>query len=94
MKRITRFKKRTWVVLGVVAVIAAMASVGAYAYFTSTGAGTGTATVGVAMPGPSARLARPAVARFPDPTVRSGIVQTSDYHVKNGGGGKQYLTSR
>ena len=34
MKRITRFKKRTWVLLGVVAVIAAMASVGAYAYWT------------------------------------------------------------
>ena len=46
MKRITRFRKKTWVLLGVVAVIAAMASVGAYAYFTTTGSGTGTATVG------------------------------------------------
>ena len=42
MKRITRFKKRTWVLLGVVAVIAAMASVGAYAYWTSSGDGPGT----------------------------------------------------
>ena len=46
MKRITRFKKRTWVLLGVVAVIAAMASVGAYAYWTTSGSATGTATVG------------------------------------------------
>jgi len=46
MKRITRFRKRTWVLLGVVAVIAAMASVGAYAYWTTTGSGSGTATVG------------------------------------------------
>ena len=44
MKRITRFKKRTWVLLGVVAVIAAMASVGAYAYWTTGGTGTGSAT--------------------------------------------------
>ena len=46
MRRITRFRKRTLVVLGVVAVIAAMASVGAYAYFTATGEGSGSATVG------------------------------------------------
>jgi hypothetical protein len=46
MKRITRFKKRTWVLFGVVAVIAAMASVGAYAYWTQSGSGTGSATAG------------------------------------------------
>lgn len=46
MRRITRFRKRTFAVLGVVAVIAAMASVGAYAYFTATGEGAGSATVG------------------------------------------------
>ncbi len=44
MKRITRFRKRTWVLLGVVAVIAAMASVGAYAFWTSSGSGSGSAT--------------------------------------------------
>ena len=44
MKRITRFKKRTWVLLGVAAVIAAMASVGAYAYWTASGTGSGSAT--------------------------------------------------
>jgi len=45
MKRIPRFKKRTWVLAAVVAVIAAMASIGAYAYWTTTGAGTGSASV-------------------------------------------------
>jgi hypothetical protein len=43
MRRIPRFKKRTWVLAAVVAVIAAMASIGAYAYWTSTGTGSGTA---------------------------------------------------
>lgn len=46
MKRIARFRKRTWVLLGVVAAVAAMASVGAYAYWTADGTGSGTATVG------------------------------------------------
>jgi hypothetical protein len=46
MKRIRRFSKRTWVLAGVVAVIAAMASVGAYAYWTASGTGSGSATVG------------------------------------------------
>ena len=48
MKRILRFKKRTWVLTGVVAAIAAMASVGAYAYWTAGGSGSGTATAGSA----------------------------------------------
>jgi hypothetical protein len=46
MKRIPRFKKRTWVLAAVVAVIAAMASIGAYAYWTTSGAGSGSATTG------------------------------------------------
>jgi hypothetical protein len=46
MKRIPRFKKRTWVLAAVVAVIAAMASVGAYAYWTTSGSGNGSATAG------------------------------------------------
>ncbi len=46
MKRIRRFSKRTWVLVGVVAVVAAMASVGAYAYWTASGTGSGSATVG------------------------------------------------
>jgi hypothetical protein len=46
MKRILRFKKRTWVVVAMVAVVAAMASIGAYAYWTANGTGSGSATVG------------------------------------------------
>jgi hypothetical protein len=46
MKRIPRFKKRTWVLAAVVAVVAAMASVGAYAYWTNSGTGTGSASTG------------------------------------------------
>jgi hypothetical protein len=44
MKR-PRFK-RTWVLAALVAVVAAMASIGAYAYWTTSGSGTGTATTG------------------------------------------------
>ena len=40
------FGKRTWVLFGVIAAVAALASVGAYAYFTASGSGAGTATVG------------------------------------------------
>jgi hypothetical protein len=40
--------KRTWIVLGLIAAVAALASVGAYAYFTSTGTGNGTGQVGEA----------------------------------------------
>jgi hypothetical protein len=47
MRRITRFKKRTWVLLGVGAV-AAVAAVGGYAFFTSTGSGSGTGKAGSA----------------------------------------------
>jgi hypothetical protein len=46
MKRIPRFKKRTWVLAAVVAVIAAMASIGAYAYWTTSGSGSGSASTG------------------------------------------------
>jgi hypothetical protein len=45
MKR-PRFKKRTWVLAAIVAAVAAMASVGAYAYWTAEGTGSGSATVG------------------------------------------------
>jgi hypothetical protein len=46
MKRSLRFKKRTWVLVGVLSVVAAMAAVGAYAYWTAEGTGSGSATVG------------------------------------------------
>ena len=40
-----RFSKK-WMVLGVVAVVAGLATFGAYAYWTASGTGSGTATVG------------------------------------------------
>jgi hypothetical protein len=46
MKRALRFKKRTWVLTAIVAVVAAMASIGAYAYWTNTGSGSGSASTG------------------------------------------------
>jgi hypothetical protein len=45
MKRILRFKKRTWVLAGVAAV-AAVTAVGGYAYWTNGGSGSGTAQIG------------------------------------------------
>jgi hypothetical protein len=42
------FGKRTWVLFGVIAAVAALASVGAYAYFTANGAGSGQVDVGSA----------------------------------------------
>lgn len=43
-----RYTKRTWVLLGVISVVAAIAAAGAYAYWTNGGTGSGTATVGTA----------------------------------------------
>src|SRR5262249_59981347 len=40
---IKRFSKRTWVVIGIVAVVASSA-IGAYAYWTVTGSGSGSAS--------------------------------------------------
>jgi hypothetical protein len=41
-----RFRKRTWILLGVTVLIAALASIGAYAYWTQGGSGTGSASTG------------------------------------------------
>jgi hypothetical protein len=41
-----RFTKRTWLLIGIVAIAGVMAAVGAYAYWTTTGTGTGSAAVG------------------------------------------------
>lgn len=48
MKRGLRFKKRTYVLFAAVAAVAAMASIGAYAYWTNGGTGSGTAAAGTA----------------------------------------------
>jgi len=39
-----RFRKKTWIFLGVLVAVAALAAVGAYAYWTTGGSGTGSAT--------------------------------------------------
>jgi hypothetical protein len=88
MKRITRFRKRTWVLLGVVAVIAAMASVGAYAYWTSTGSGTGSATVGTDTPWEVTTAAATGGPLTPD-----GPAQSIDYTVTNNSTGTQRLAN-
>ena len=41
-----KFRPRTWIALGVVAVVAAAMSVAGYAYFIASGSGTGHANVG------------------------------------------------
>jgi hypothetical protein len=86
MKRITRFGKRTWVLLGVVAVIAAFSAVGAYAYFTATGEGEGSASVGMATDWDV--TTDPAAGGPLYPGFGS---QTIDYTVENVGDGNQYL---
>jgi hypothetical protein len=46
MHEMKRFTKRTRILLGVIAACAALAAVGAYAYWTASGTGSGTASVG------------------------------------------------
>ena len=88
MKRITRFKKRTWVLLGVVAVIAAMASVGAYAFWTSSGTGQGSATTGTSTAW-TGHLRRG--HRFERAHAGRDPFKTVAYRVKNNSSGVQAL---
>jgi hypothetical protein len=83
MKRITRFRKRTWVLFGVIAAIAAMASVGAYAYWTTTGAGTGSASTG----NNSALVLHGSAS----PALYPGSSSTVSFTVDNSSPGSQYL---
>lgn len=41
-----RMSKRAWVLVGIIAVVAAVTAVGGYAYWTTSGAGTGSASTG------------------------------------------------
>jgi hypothetical protein len=45
-----RFSRRTWILLGVIAVVALAGAVSSFAFFTTTGSGTGTVTVGTPAP--------------------------------------------
>lgn len=76
-------QKRAWI-LGIIAIVGALAAVGAYAYFTSAGSGTGTATVGtssgvILSGGPSGLL-------YPGGPDRAVTVT-----VTNPGSGAQYV---
>jgi hypothetical protein len=78
------FSKRTWVVLGLIAAVAALASVGAYAYFTAAGSGSGQVTVGT-----STAIAITSDLNgdlYPD-----GPDVLVDVHVENPGAGNQYV---
>jgi hypothetical protein len=92
MKRVLRFKKRTWVLTAIVAVVAAMASIGAYAYFTSTGSGTGSATVGSDSAWTVGQTTTSGGPLYPDPAIGTGNIQTKSYSVTNPSAGNQNLT--
>jgi hypothetical protein len=79
-------RKRTFVLLGVAAVAAVIAAVGAYAYFTNAGSGTGSATVGsssaIAITGSTAGALYPA-----------GPARTVSITLHNTGAGAQYVNT-
>ena len=89
MKRITGFKKRTYVLLGVLSAVAAMAAVGAYAYWTTSGSGSGSATVGtdtgVVLHGSASGLLYPAgpgrTVSFTVDNASSGNQSVSNIHL-------------
>jgi hypothetical protein len=76
-------------------VVAVVAAVGAYAYFTSTGNGTGSATVGDATNWTVGEDVDGASGGplYPDAAIGGANIQTDSYTVKNGGSGSQNLTS-
>jgi hypothetical protein len=85
MKRF-RFRPRTWIVLGVVTIVAAAAAIGGYAYFTAAGSGTGYAQTG--------SVANLSITS----TVPTGIWPDGTDHaitvvVQNTGGGPQYINT-
>lgn len=79
-----RLSKRTWILLGVVAV-AAVAAIGGYAYFTATGSGTGTATVGSAS---NITISGSTTGNL----YPGGPGRTVAITLKNPGAGNQYVT--
>ena len=93
MKRITRFSKRTWVLFGVVAAVAAMATVGAYAYWTQGGSGTGSATTGTTTAITVVQDSTTASSLYPggpsevaERTLREPEPGRSEHLVRDGGG--------
>jgi hypothetical protein len=77
-------RKRTWVLLGVIAAVAAMASVGAYAYFTAAGSGSGQVDVGTSS-------AIVITSDLNGDLYPAGPDVLVDVHVNNPGAGNQFV---
>jgi hypothetical protein len=78
-----RFSRRTWILLGVLAV-AVVAALGAYAYFTAPGSGTGYAVVGS-----TANIQL--TSDTPSGIWPDGVSHPFNVYVTNSGGGPQYV---
>jgi hypothetical protein len=76
--------KRTWVLIGVVAALAALASVGAYAYFTAAGSGTGQVSVGTSS-------AIVITSDINGDLYPAGPDVEVDVHINNQGSGNQFV---
>ena len=83
-----RLSKRAWVLVGIIAVVAAVTAVGGYAYWTSTGSGEGSATVGTDTPWQVDT--DPATG---GPLTPDGPSQTVGYTVTNNSTGHQSLAN-
>jgi hypothetical protein len=79
--------KRTWVLLGVIAAVAAMASVGAYAYWTTSGTGSGSASTGTSQAVTVSQLG--SISGL----VPGGPAGAVDYRINNPASYNQYVAS-
>ena len=77
--------KRGWILLAF-AIVAAIAAVGGYAYFTSTGTGSGSGSIGTSTAWQVTTDAAVGTALMP-----GGPSQTVGYHVKNNSTGFQRM---
>jgi hypothetical protein len=85
-------KSKKGIALLAALVVAVVAAVGAYAYFTSTGTGTGSASVGSATNWVVGQTGSAGGALYPDAAIGGANIQTKSYHVKNAGSGSQSLS--
>jgi hypothetical protein len=81
------FSKRTWVLFGVIAAVAALASVGAYAYWTTSGSGTGSAATGTSQNVTVSQLGT--ISGL----VPGGPAGAIDYRINNPASYNQYVAS-
>ncbi len=88
------FQSRKGLALLATMLVAVVAAIGAYAYFTSTGSGTGNATVGTDSAWTVGQTGSTGAANlYPDAAIGTGSVQTKAYDVTNPSAGHQNLTS-